>query len=204
MAGAMWTCSLNALIPTQRHILRTGDPARLPAVPWGQMNWNSGKKCYTGPTKEAKAGQKSLVPSWQVQQINQGRTSFVCTLWVPIQRCFNSQQGPPLSRLSVPSTSQMSRSRGLRTVKVKKNLYLRFKLCAKNLVFSSVINGHLSCKKHVLVRSICFLSVTRYVLVLASFFCKKQCLSRSFYLTDYLCGALFYWSAIIDHPGMAA
>ncbi len=32
--------------------------------------------------------------------VHQGRTPFICTLWVPIHLSFNSQQGPPLSSLS--------------------------------------------------------------------------------------------------------
>jgi hypothetical protein len=46
-------------------------------------------------TRAAKAGQQSLVPSWKAQQTNHGRTSFLCTLWVPIYLCFKSQQRPP-------------------------------------------------------------------------------------------------------------
>jgi hypothetical protein len=53
----------------------------------------------TGLTR-AKAGQKSLVPAQGVQRTNQGRTPFICTLWVPIHR----QQGPPLSSLSGSDT----------------------------------------------------------------------------------------------------
>jgi hypothetical protein len=139
---------------------------------------------YTGPTREAKAGQKSLVPSRQAQQISQGRTSFICTLLVPIQHSFNSQQGPPLTIISL-FLPEPKESRRCRTEKGKKNLYFRFKLCAKNLVFSSVINCHLSCKKHVRVNHL-FLVKAIYrvctVLGLAeNVFCQKLCLFRNFY-----------------------
>ncbi len=46
---------------------------------WRQMNWNSvrwGKIFCTGPTRAAKAGQKSLVPAPQAQRTYQGRTPF--------------------------------------------------------------------------------------------------------------------------------
>jgi hypothetical protein len=51
------------------------------------MHWNS-VLFWTGLTRAAKAGQKSLVPSWRAQQTNQGRTPLICTLWVPI--CLSS------------------------------------------------------------------------------------------------------------------
>ncbi len=54
----------------------------------------------TGPTRAAKAEQKSLVPSRQAQRTNQERTPFIYTLWVPIHLSFNRQQKPPLSSLS--------------------------------------------------------------------------------------------------------
>jgi hypothetical protein len=49
----------------------------------------------TGPTRAAKAEQKSLAPAWQAQRTSQGRTRFDCTRWIPIHLCFNSQQGSP-------------------------------------------------------------------------------------------------------------
>ncbi len=49
-----------------------------------------------GPTRAAKAEQKFLVHARQTQPTNQGRTPFICTLWVPVHLCFNSQQGPTL------------------------------------------------------------------------------------------------------------
>ncbi len=62
-----------------------------------QRNWNSvgwGKNIFcTGPTRAAKAEQKSLVPARQAQRTNQGRTPFICTLWVSVHLSFNSQQG---------------------------------------------------------------------------------------------------------------
>jgi hypothetical protein len=51
----------------------------------------------TGPTRAAKAEQKSLVLALQAQQANQERTTFICPLGVTIHLSFNSQQGPPLS-----------------------------------------------------------------------------------------------------------
>jgi len=50
------------------------------------------KKIFcTGPTRAAKTEQKALVPAWQQgQRTNQVRTSFICTLWVPILLSFNS------------------------------------------------------------------------------------------------------------------
>jgi hypothetical protein len=53
----------------------------------------------TGPTRAEKAGQKSLVLEWR-GTTNQGRTHFICTLWIPICLSFNSPQGRPLSVLS--------------------------------------------------------------------------------------------------------
>jgi hypothetical protein len=44
---------------------------------------------------------KYLALARQAQWINQGRTPFICTLWVPIHLSFNSQQGPPLSIVSL-------------------------------------------------------------------------------------------------------
>ncbi len=58
------------------------------------------KICFTGPTRAAKAGQKSLVQARRAQRTYQGRTTVICTPWVPICLSFNSQQGPPLSGLS--------------------------------------------------------------------------------------------------------
>jgi hypothetical protein len=55
----------------------------------------------TGPTRAAKVEQKSLVPTRQAQRTNQERTTFICTLCVPIYLSFNSsQQGPTLSALN--------------------------------------------------------------------------------------------------------
>ncbi len=54
----------------------------------------------TGPTRAAKADQKSLVPARQTQRTNQGRNPVICSLWVPIPLSFNSQQGQPLSSTS--------------------------------------------------------------------------------------------------------
>ncbi len=86
----------------------TGEAVRLPvqlAGRWGQMKWNRVRwgKIYifcTGPTRAAKAEQKSLVPTGPAERINQERAPFICTLSVPFSLSFNSQQGPPLSSLS--------------------------------------------------------------------------------------------------------
>ncbi len=70
------TPRLETLIKT----LETGDAARLPvqlAGRLGQIWIESGvrKEMFrTGPTRAAKAGQKSLVPSRRAQRTNQGRT----------------------------------------------------------------------------------------------------------------------------------
>ncbi len=75
-------------------------PARLPAQlagRWGQRNeivYAEKKVFCTEPTRAAKAEQKSFVPARQAQGTNQGRTPFICILWVIIQLSFNSQQGP--------------------------------------------------------------------------------------------------------------
>ncbi len=65
---------------------------------WGFriMSMNSGSWLI----RAAKAEKKSLVPGRQAQRTNQGRTPFICTLWVPIHLSFNSHQGPPLFSLS--------------------------------------------------------------------------------------------------------
>jgi hypothetical protein len=49
---------------------------------------------------ESKAEQKSCEPARQAQKTNQGRTPFICTLWIPVHLSFNSEQEPPLSCLS--------------------------------------------------------------------------------------------------------
>jgi hypothetical protein len=87
----------------QRHILRDSRPSTTacPAC-WAmgtdklKLNYHTVRKNYfiLVRPERPKAEQKSLVPALQAQQINQGRTSFMCTLWVSIQ------QGPPLSSLS--------------------------------------------------------------------------------------------------------
>jgi hypothetical protein len=50
-----------------------------------------------GPTRAAKAAQKSVVSARQTKQTNQERTPFICPHSFVN---FNSQQGPLLSRLS--------------------------------------------------------------------------------------------------------
>jgi hypothetical protein len=55
----------------------------------------------TGPTRAAKAEQKSLVPARQAQQTNEGRSLFICTLWAPTHLSFNKSAGvSPLYSLS--------------------------------------------------------------------------------------------------------
>jgi hypothetical protein len=61
--------------------------------------WN--KIFCTGPTRAAKAEQKSLVLARQSQRTSQGRTHFISILWIPIHLGFHSQQGLPLYSLSV-------------------------------------------------------------------------------------------------------
>ncbi len=71
-----------------------------------EIVYGEGKKIFcTGLTRASKTEQKSLVPARQAQRTNQRRTNFICTLWVSIHLSFNSQQGPPLSSLSVHNTS---------------------------------------------------------------------------------------------------
>jgi hypothetical protein len=49
----------------------------------------------TGPTRAAKAEQKSLGLERQAQQANQGRTPYICTLWVPICPVSTIRRGHP-------------------------------------------------------------------------------------------------------------
>ncbi len=71
----------------------------------GSREWRWCLFC-TGPTRAAKAGQKSLLPARRAPQTNQGKTPFMCTLWVPICLSFNCQQGPPISSLSGSDEAQ--------------------------------------------------------------------------------------------------
>ncbi len=58
---------------------------------WGHINWNSARwgknildwacQCSQGRIKV------SCIPAWRAQWTNQGRSPFICTLWVPV---FNS------------------------------------------------------------------------------------------------------------------
>jgi hypothetical protein len=61
---------------------------------WIEIVVGEEKIFCTGPTRAAKAVQN--LPARRAQ-----RTPFICTPWVPICLSFNSQQGPPLSSLSV-------------------------------------------------------------------------------------------------------
>ncbi len=96
--------SVQELCTSQGHLLidRRPSTTAYPAC-WAigiEIVYGEEKKCCTGPTRAAKAGQKSLVPARRAQVTSQGRTPFLCTLWVPIHLSFNSQKGPPLSSLS--------------------------------------------------------------------------------------------------------
>ncbi len=95
--------SMRTLVTTRDTYYETGDPARLPVLlagRWGTnelKQWPVRKKIFcTGPTRGAKAGQKSLVPARQAQRNNQGRTPFIFVLFESPY----SQQGPTLSSLS--------------------------------------------------------------------------------------------------------
>ncbi len=74
----------------QRRILRDRRPSTTAcqlAARWEQrieIVYSEEKKFCTWPTRAAKAGQKYLVPARQAQRTNQGRTSFVYTILVPI------------------------------------------------------------------------------------------------------------------------
>ncbi len=90
----------------QRHILETGDLEWLP----GQLGdkWIDimyAKIVCTGPTRSAKAGQKSLVrvPARRAQGTNQGRTPLICTPWVPVCIIVStvSRGHPPPSLISL-------------------------------------------------------------------------------------------------------
>jgi hypothetical protein len=48
---------------------------------------------FTGPAREAVAGQKSLVPAQQAQRTNQGRIPFICTPGVPYLPQFQQSAG---------------------------------------------------------------------------------------------------------------
>ncbi len=62
-----------------------GDGGKGIAIEYGEK----GKKNCTGPTRAAKAEQKSLVPARQAQRINQERPHFICILRVPTHLSFN-------------------------------------------------------------------------------------------------------------------
>ncbi len=92
---------LECVIPRDSH-LDTGDPSllgdeenRIEIVYSEEKNI----LCWAD-YRAAMAEQKPLVPARQAQRTNQERTPFICPLWVPIHRSFNSQQGPPISNLS--------------------------------------------------------------------------------------------------------
>jgi hypothetical protein len=73
-----------------------GDEDKLIEIVYGEE-----KIFCTGLNREAKAGQKSLVPARRVQWTNQGRThSFVLFMSPFVSVSTDSQQGPLLSSLS--------------------------------------------------------------------------------------------------------
>ncbi len=72
-----------------RHILRDKRPSKTACPACWAMGTKKSKKCTvrrkifcTGPTKAAKAEQKSLVPTatQQTQLTNQGKIPFICLL----------------------------------------------------------------------------------------------------------------------------
>ena len=78
------------------------------------MNWNSerwGKKYILyWATRATKGRQKSHVLAQRAHRTNQERIHFICISWVPMHLSFNSQQGPPLSRLSGACISFLKKS----------------------------------------------------------------------------------------------
>ncbi len=94
------------IVFVQNHTLR--DPARLPAQLAGRCehrNWNSdwrGKNYFVLGRLEQKRLNKNLL-YWRdkPKETNQERTPFKCALWDPNHLSFNSQRGPPFSRLSL-------------------------------------------------------------------------------------------------------
>ncbi len=62
-------------------------------------DWNKGIEIGAGEEnfffysadKSSQGRKKFLVPARQAQQTNQGRTPFICSLWVPIRLSFNCQ-----------------------------------------------------------------------------------------------------------------
>ncbi len=95
-----WCNQLNSVIfaPETHTKKQANQHGCMPVGWWGQRNWNNEvcgeeKKIFcSGPTREAKTEQKSLVPAWQAQRTSQWTIPFICTLWVPIHLSFNSQQ----------------------------------------------------------------------------------------------------------------
>jgi hypothetical protein len=86
----------------QRHIVRDRRPSTADCLAIGTKKLCTVRKKIfcTGPTRAARAEQKSLVPARHAQRTNQGRTPLICTHIVPIHLSFKSQQGPPLSSFS--------------------------------------------------------------------------------------------------------
>ncbi len=94
------------LFPPETHIKRRVTQHDCPSILLDDGDKGSGKvygkeKIFCGPTRAAKARQKSLVPATRALWTNQGRrASFICTPWVPICLSFSGQQGPPHSSVS--------------------------------------------------------------------------------------------------------
>ncbi len=146
MAGAMWTCSLNALVLTPRkHSKRQAtqhDCLLCDGDKWIENSvWRWKKNILYWARLEKQRQDKNLLYRHDKLKTNQPRKDpFHLNSLGPHSAQFQQSAGAtPHYSLSVPSTSLRRGSRwawGLRTEKGKKNLYLRFKLCAKNLVFS--------------------------------------------------------------------
>jgi hypothetical protein len=80
---------------------------------------------YWADYRAAKAGQNSFVPAWRAQRTNKERTTFICTLGIPICLSFNTPQRPPLSIVSLTIASTI---RIAIRVKISKNRGQRFKI----------------------------------------------------------------------------
>ncbi len=67
-----------------------------------KKNWKKVKKRIfcTGPTIEQPSSEQKISCTGKTSPSNHPRTLSICTLWVPIHLCFNSQLGPLLSSLS--------------------------------------------------------------------------------------------------------
>ncbi len=93
---------------SQKSYLRDRRPITVACPAW-QRHWNSvrwGNIFCTWPTRAAKAKLNLLyIPAWHAQRTNQGRTPFICTLWVPMHISFQQSAGatPLKSQNKVPT-----------------------------------------------------------------------------------------------------